>query len=116
MASNTKASGMPLVLEMKIHLKTDCYDNIEFVATGAMGNSQNWFGVFTDTVKFPLHMVRQLPSRPARRFRREEGPPRGEQHQIQRGRRRQLQRVRHILEPGRKLLHVVLLARNGLTP
>jgi hypothetical protein len=48
---------MPLVLEMKIHLKTDCCDNIEFVATGAMGNSQNWFGVFTDTVKLPLHEV-----------------------------------------------------------
>jgi hypothetical protein len=55
MASNTKASGMPFVLEMKNHLKTDCCDNIEIVATGAMGNSQKRFGDFTDTVKIPSH-------------------------------------------------------------
>lgn len=42
---------MPFVLNIKIHLKTDCYDNIEIVATGAMGNSQIRFGDFTDTVK-----------------------------------------------------------------
>jgi hypothetical protein len=55
MASNTKASGMPFVLEMKIHLKTDSCDNIEIVTMGAMGNSQNRFGDFTDTVKIPSH-------------------------------------------------------------
>jgi hypothetical protein len=57
MVSITKASGMPFVLEMKTHLKTDYCDNFEFVATGAMGNSQNRFGDFTDTVKLPLYEV-----------------------------------------------------------
>jgi len=49
MVSNTTATGVPFVLEIKTHLKTDYYENIAVVATGRLGNSRKGFGVFTDT-------------------------------------------------------------------
>jgi hypothetical protein len=57
MATHLTANDMPFVLLKKNRSITGCYNNIELVTAVPMGNSRKRFGLFTDTVKLPLHEV-----------------------------------------------------------